>query len=247
MGICLLALLASPAVAQGTEPELVLSLRRDFGYGGFGEIQGTFSLTAKGPQDLTRVAFWMDDEVLSEATAAPWQVRFLTDNFAPGGHAMVAVGYTRSGQELRSNEIRTRFLSSEEAGKSTTRLIVTLLGGIFGLMALSALVTSLLSRRKGPAVAAGTPRNYGIAGGAVCSRCGRPFARHLWAPNMVVGKLERCPYCGKWGIARAASPTELAAAEAAELQDAGTTEPGPALSEKEQLQRDVEDSRFQDQ
>jgi len=33
----------------------------------------------------------MDDQVLGEVTAAPWQLRFLTDNFAPGSHTMVAV------------------------------------------------------------------------------------------------------------------------------------------------------------
>lgn len=246
IGICLIALLAPSAFAQGAQRELVLSLRRDFGYGGF-EIQGNFRLTASGPEDLTRVLFWMDDQVLGEVTTAPWQLSFLTDNFPPGSHTMVATGYTASGQEFRSNEIRTRFLSSQEAGKATTKLIVTLLGGILGLMALSALVSSLLFRRKGPALAPGTPRNYGLAGGAVCSRCGRRFARHLWAPNMITGKLERCPHCGKWGIVRAASRAELAAAEAAELRETATPEQAAALSAHDQLQRDLEDSRFQDQ
>jgi len=246
IAVSLMVLSAVPAFAQGPEPNLILGLRRDFGYGGFGEIQGNFRLTASGPDDLTRVVFWMDDQVLAEVTAAPWQVRFITDNFPPGSHTMTASGYTASGQELRSNEIRTRFLSSQEAGKATGQLVVTLLGGILGLMALSALVSALLFRRKGHTMSPGTPRNYGIAGGAVCSRCGRPFARHLWAPNMVMGKLERCPYCGKWGIVRAASRAELDAAEAAELV-AATPEQAQALSEHDQLQRDVEDSRFQDQ
>jgi hypothetical protein len=173
-------------------------------------------------------------------------LRFHTDNFPPGSHAMVALGYTEGGQELRSNEIRTRFLSSQEAGQATTRLIVTLLGGILALMALSALVSSLLFRRKAPTLAPGSPRNYGLAGGAICSRCGRPFARHLWAPNMLLGKLERCPHCGKWGILQAASRAELAAAEAAELQEIATPEQASAMSEHDPLQRDLEDSRFQD-
>jgi DNA-directed RNA polymerase subunit RPC12/RpoP len=245
--IVLVALLTAPTLGQGAAPELVLGLRRDFGYGGFGEIQGTFSMTISGPENLTRVVFWMDDRTLGEVTAAPWQLRFLTDNFAPGSHTLTATGYTGSGQELRSNPITTRFLSSQDAGKATGKLVVTLLGGIFGLMALSALVSSLLFRRKGGAPAPGAPRNYGLGGGAVCSRCGRPFARHMWAPNMVMGKLERCPYCGKWGIVRAASRAELAAAEAAELE--GVTSPGQAAAESgpDQLRRDVEDSRFQDQ
>lgn len=245
--IGLTALFGMAAAGQGTEAELVLGMRRDFGYGGFGEIQGNFRLTVSGPENLVRVVFRMDDQTLGEVTAAPWQLRFHTDNFAPGSHTLAATGYTASGQELHSNEITTRFLSSEDAGKATGRLVVTLLGGIFGLMALSALVSSLLFRRKGGAPAPGAPRNYGLAGGAVCSRCGRPFARHIWAPNMVMGKLERCPYCGKWAILRAASPAELAAAEAAELQTPAGPEQAGAAAAAGQLERDLEDSRFQDQ
>ena len=245
--LSLIVLLAASALAQGDQPALVLSLQRDFGYGGFGEIQGNFRVTASGPADLTRVVFWMDDQVLGEITAAPWQLRFITDNFPPGSHALAAVGYTADGRELRSNEIRTRFLSSEDAGQATTKLVVTLLGGIFGLMALSALISSLLFRRRAGTLPPGAPRNYGLAGGAVCSRCGRPFVRHLWAPNMITGKLEHCPYCGKWAIVRAASRAELAAAEAAELQAGATAQADAALPEQDQLQRDLEDSRFQDQ
>ncbi len=245
--ISLMALSAAPVLGQGDQPQLTLGLRREFGYGGFGEIQGNFRLLASGPDDLTRVVFQMDGQTLGEVTAAPWQLRFHTDNFAPGSHTLAVTGYTASGQELHSNEITTRFLSSEDAGKATGRLVVTLLGGIFGLMALSALVSSLLFRRKGGVTAPGAPRNYGLAGGAVCSRCGRPFVRHIWAPNMITGKLERCPYCGKWAIVRAASRAELAAAEAAEL--AGSAGPQEATPESgpDPLRRDIEDSRFQDQ
>ena len=247
MVILLMALSIAPVLGQGADPELELGLRRDFGYGGFGEIQGTFSLRASGPENLTRVVFWIDDQKLGEVTAAPWQLRFLTDNFAPGSHTLSATGYTGSGQELHSNEIRTRFLSSQDAGKATGRLVVTLLGGIFGLMALSALVSSLLFRRKTARLGPSAPRDYGLAGGAVCSRCGRPFARHLWAPNMLMGKLERCPYCGKWGIVRAASLAELAAAEAAALEGIAGSDQAAPESGPDQLRRDIEDTRFQDQ
>jgi DNA-directed RNA polymerase subunit RPC12/RpoP len=242
-----MALSAASALGQGAEPELVLSLRRDFGYGGFGEIQGTFSMSVVGPDNLTRVVFLVDDQAVGEVSKAPWRLQFHTDNYAPGSHTLVAIGYTESGQELRSNEIRTRFLSSQDAGKVTTRLIVILLGGILGIMALSALLSSLLFRGRGHASSPGVPRNYGLAGGAVCARCGRPFARHAWAPNMLIGKLERCPYCGKIGIVRAASRAELAAAEAAEAGGTTAPEQATAASGPDQLRRELEDSRFQDQ
>jgi len=241
---CLLSL---PVCAQGTMPELILGNSRLFGYGGFGEIQGTFRLSVSGPENLSRVVFEIDGQPMGEATRPPWQLQYLTDNFASGSRTLTATGYTATGQALHSNEIRTRFLSSQQAGQATTRLVVVLLGGILGLMALSALLSSVLFRRKGHALAPGTPRNYGLAGGAVCSRCARPFARNVFAPNILAGKLERCPYCGKWGIVRAASRAELAAAEAAELAGAATPEQAAAQAGPDQLRRDIEDSRFQDQ
>jgi hypothetical protein len=56
-------------------------------------------------------------------------------------------------------------------------------------------------------------KQYGFAGGAVCSRCRLPFSRSTFSPNLLVGKLERCPHCGKWGIARRATAMELEEAE----------------------------------
>lgn len=232
--------------AQATEPLLTLGLRRDFGYGGFGEIQGLFRLWVSGPEDLERVAFFLDEMQIGEATEPPWQLQFHTDSYPPGSHTLFAIGRTKAGRELRSNEIRARFLSADEAGGATARIIVILLGGILGLMAFSFVVTMALSRRKPHGTIAGMPRSYGIAGGAICPSCGRPFARHLWAPNLLMGKLERCPYCGKWAVVRAATKAELAAAEASE------PESGPASSQitpstvEDRLRRDLEDSRFSD-
>lgn len=87
------------------------------------------------------------------------------------------------------------------------------------------------------------PGNYGLAGGAVCPRCGRAFARNLLSPNLVVGKLSRCPHCGKWSIVAAASPEMLAAAEAAQPKDAETAT--TTLSPAEKLRRQIEDSKFE--
>ncbi|HOU24591.1 MAG TPA: hypothetical protein PLN42_10125, partial [Anaerolineae bacterium] len=78
----------------------------------------------------------------------------------------------------------------------------------------------------------------------ICLRCGRPFARHLFAPNMITGKLERCPHCGKWAIVSARSPAELAAAQATELASAAGA---VVLDDEAALKHDLEDSRFQDE
>ncbi|MBM4430067.1 MAG: hypothetical protein FJ026_06930 [Chloroflexi bacterium] len=247
--LCALFLIALllPAVVQAQEPQLTLRLRRDFGYGGFaGEIQGVFRLLVSGPQDLQRVSFFLDGQLMGEVSQAPFELLFTTDQFAPGSHTLVAVGYTAGGLELRSNEVHSYFLTSEEAGRATGRLIIGLLGGVGGLMALAFLITSLLSRGKQPSVEPGQPRQYGLAGGAICPRCRRPFSRNWWSPNLVLGKLERCPFCGKYSLVQRASTEALAAAEAAELQTAGTPQEAPALTEEERLRRALEDSRFRD-
>lgn len=246
---CLLSLICTARLsAQGDQPQLKLGLRRYFGYGGFkGDIQGTFRLTASGPTDLNRVVFLLDGQPMGEVGEPPFQLQFETDAFAPGPHSMVALGYTASGTELRSSEQRAIFLTAEEAGRATTSTILPLVGGIVGIMLLSYAITYFASfRRKGSLPSAGAPHHYGISGGAVCPKCRRPLALHWWTPHLGFGKIERCPYCGKWSLLRAASPAELAAAEAAEREGSAPGAPLPASRSAEDLRRELDDSRFED-
>ncbi|MBC7261921.1 MAG: Ig-like domain-containing protein, partial [Chloroflexi bacterium] len=165
--VLLFVLLTVPS-ARAEEPQLILRLRRDFGYGGFGEIEGRFTLSASGPQDLTRVIFYLDDEPVAEVSQAPFQWQFHTGNFPPGVHTMYAVGYTHDGQELRSNALQVRFLTAAESRQAMSRLLVTLLGAIAGITVLSAAVTFLLSGGRSRPHPSGIPQNYGLFGGAIC-------------------------------------------------------------------------------
>jgi len=198
-------------------PQLRLSLRREWGYGGFGgQIQGHFSVRAAGPEDLQQVVFYLDDEVLGTADAPPFRVRFVTDAYPLGPHRLSAVGYAAEGRELRSNTLEVTFVSAEQGWREAGRMLLPVLGVVLGALLLSGLAVYLGERKRSPAPP-GTPRAYGIFGGAVCPKCGRPFGRHWWAPNMLTAKLDRCPHCGGWSLARAASPEALRAAEEAEL------------------------------
>ncbi|MDR3573947.1 MAG: hypothetical protein P4L50_08805 [Anaerolineaceae bacterium] len=93
----------------------------------------------------------------------------------------------------------------------------------------------------------GSAREYGIAGGAICPKCRRPFRLSLLDMNMGIGsKFTRCEFCGKWSVVHRLSLDELRIAEAAELADA---HPDPHVSEKsetEKLKDLVDESRFTD-
>lgn len=230
---------AHGALAQGGE--LALKLTRDWGYGGLsGDIQGTFSMKASGPSDLARVEFFIDDVQIGEATSAPFNLQFVTDNYPAGAHAMSAVGYTSAGQELRSQAIRATFVSKEAGNKAAMGIIVPLLAIIVGAMLLSFLV-SMISGRKARTMPPGTPRNYPLGGG-ICRGCGRPVAMQVLGLNVVAGKLQRCPYCGKWSVFRRVSLDQLRAAEQAELGAA--EERVPELGEEERLRKELDDSKY---
>lgn len=244
--VVFLLLLPSGWAAAQDESDLVVRLTRNFGYSsGTGKVQGTFTVKASGPQDLSRVIFFLDGEPMGELTQEPFHLRFSTDRYDLGAHILYAIGITAGGHELHSGEIHLQFVSAEEGWQAAMRFIFPLLALIFGLMIFS-YVVMFLTTGKTKNLPLGAPRNYGLAGGAICSRCQRPFPRHVLAPNLVAGKLERCPFCGRWSVVRARSQGELRAAEAAELEtDQDALQP-QALNEDERLRRDLEASRYHD-
>ena len=127
--------------------------------------------------------------------------------------------------------------------------MVLIFGGI-GAVFLLALVIYLLIQvlvfkrkptRKGQP---GETYSYGMLGAAICPKCGRPFSRHIWGLNMVVGKYDRCEHCGKWSITNRATPQELKAAEEAEIhaQAADQEDKHP----QELLKNALDDSKYMD-
>ena len=230
-----------------SETPITLSLAKNFGYNDFsGQIQGNFTLKAEGPQDLVRVIFLIDGQPMAETTQAPFKHNFNTDNYPAGVHSFIAQGYTASGQELISKEIRKEFISGSESRSQTAKIIIPVLGVVFGALLISALFSIRVGRKKLESLPPGAPRSYGALGGTICPNCERPFGMHIWGLNMLVGKLDRCPYCGKWSLVRHQSLEALHAAEQAELTAAQDNRQFQAPSDEERLHKDLEDSRFQD-
>jgi hypothetical protein len=88
------------------------------------------------------------------------------------------------------------------------------------------------------------PGNYGAAGGAVCPRCTFPYSRSVIAPNLLVGKLQRCPHCGKWAIVARASQQNLDEAEKRWYKEGTSSVETPSYEEK--TRQLLDDSRYED-
>jgi hypothetical protein len=242
LSILLVAALAGalPAHAQEGEPTLTFGLNKIFGYAMGSDIQGTFSLNAHNDEDFTQVVLLIDSQQVHVDDEAPFQIRFSTSDFTPGAHAIQLRGITIEGAEVSSRELVLNFLSSEQARAQTVDFVVPLLAVVLVVMVLSSVLPALLGRGR----RAFQPGSYGPAGGAVCSRCELPFGRSLFSANLLVGKLERCPHCGKWGLVRRASSIDL---DAAEARFAATHSEGTVQQEDEQehLRRMVDESRYE--
>lgn len=243
--ILILFLTVFPSWGQ-SEEELTLSLRRNFGYSsGTGKIQGTFTIKATAPEGIDYVIFQIDGDEIGSSETPPYEFRFRTDDYPLGIHTLSAIGFNQHGDEFSSNQVKVEFVSAETGWRSATSILFPLLGVIFGGILLSYIIPNLYSRRSKSEIPLGAPRSYGLLGGAVCPKCGRPFARHIWGFNLGVGKYDRCPHCGKWSLVRRAFPEELRAAELNELDLVNHRELN-SPSEEENLLKELDDTRYDD-
>jgi rRNA maturation protein Nop10 len=228
-------------LAQSEEADLQLRLRRTFGYQAENKIQGRFTLDVSGEVDLIEVAYWIDGGLLATVTAPPFRASFSTGDYAPGAHKIRAVGIGNTGESLESQVVRVTFITAEEGWQSAGRIAAWILGLVVALMLLGAIGMGMVLRGR-RRFELGV---YGAAGGAVCRRCTFPFARHMLAFNLLIGKLERCPHCGRIAIVPRASRMDLEQAEARYRADRQEGQREIHREAKEYQQR-LEDSRFED-
>jgi hypothetical protein len=237
--VVFLGTLLVPVSVLAQQKNLDIRFTRDWGYGAGGQIQGRFSLRVDGPDDIVKVDFMIDGEVVHTAIEPPYRYQFHTDDYSPGVHTLTAVGYKADGTTLNGVEFTRQFLSADEARSATMKIIVPILV-IVGIATLAGtLVPFFMSRGK-----EFKPGNYGPAGGAICPRCTFPYSRNVMAPNLLVGKLQRCPHCGKWAIVPRASQVELHAAEERWAKEGVSSVIAP--SEDEKRHQMIDDSRFED-
>jgi hypothetical protein len=245
--LCVLCGSTIPVLAQ--DSELTLYVRRNVGYSGGSQIRGSFRMEVSGPEELTSVTFKIDDKEIGVVATPPFRINFNTVDYALGWHDLSAVGRTADGRTLTSNVRRFEFVSSEEEWAAVRRIVIPMFS-LVGVALLAALGIPFVMTLTGKetTVPLGAPRRYGITGGTICSKCGRPFAIHWWGLNVsFAGKFDRCDHCGKWSFVRRVSIEKLREAEAAELKMARPESPIPEPSPEEKLKQQLDDSRFFDE
>jgi hypothetical protein len=222
---------------QENEPSLRINIDRQVGFSLGGRIQGTFQISANGPPELSRVQFLIDGQLLGEDLSAPYEIRLQTSNYSAGGHTLSAVGILDDGQTLESETLRRDFVSGNWVFFVLIVLILTIVA--------VRIIPAILSSRQSSEYSGG--QEYGYLGGAICQRCHRPFRLHYWSPRLLVGRLQRCPYCGKWQLARRASRDLLAEAERINKESAvEVSQTAKKTDDEDRLSRLLEDSRFED-
>ncbi len=244
---CLITIISTGLALAQSANQLQLGLSRDFGYGGFGnDIQGLFSMKIKNPpQNLVSVEFFIDTSLVGTDAESPFAVQFNTDSYPLGARTLRAVGTLSDGSTIDSNTIQSQFVAAGAGTQSILKFVLPILGLVVIMVIVSFVLPLILSKGKLSAMPLGTPRKYGIGGGAICPKCNRPFPLRLWFINLGRNKIDRCPYCGKWSFVRPRSGAELRQAEAAELSQAQT---GPTIggeTEAEKMKKELDNSRFQ--
>jgi hypothetical protein len=241
------ALISSPALAQTpATPEYRLNLSRDFGYGGGADIRGLFSVGVAGPEGIQSVTYRIDGELMATVSADPFKFQFNTSQYSFGWHDLAAEVTTSSGAVFVTPTRRMNFVTSAEESAAMKNIMLPMLGLVVGIFLIMILAQFVVFRKRNPnGVTPGTQRKYGIAGGSVCKKCGRPTPRHLFGFNVGLGKLDRCENCGRWSVMRAMPLDVLRAAEIAEKQSESSQSTVSEKSDEEKLKELVEKSKYE--
>lgn len=230
-------LLYQPVSAQ--ESEFTLYLRRDFGYGAGSSVRGRFTISLVGDESrVEAVTFLIDGESMAAVDGPPFRYQFHTDDFGFGVHRLTAEVRLADGSLQVTPGLQYNFISPKEERQQVTTIFVGIGGAILVATAVVALVQMVMMQGKN-----GRPRRYGLLGATICPKCGRPYPRHLWGMNLLVGRLDRCSHCGQWALTSRATPAALQMAEEMENQGANDGVELPDLSAD---RKSLEDTKFFD-
>lgn len=244
--IFIVLLVTQSSVVFAQDESYSVHLARNFGYGGGVNIRGTFTISLIGDESaVSMVRFIIDGETMAEVITAPFSFKFQTDDYGFGYHDLWAEVELKEGFAVKTAVVQYNFVSPEEERKQVGGVLGSILGAIVITFLVVGLVQGYMLKRSRKGLhQPGEPRNYGMMGGTICPKCGRPFSRHLWGLNLMAGRLERCDNCGKWVMTTRATPAALQAAEDAEMAELAADE--AVTMEVPDWDTSLDDTRYMD-
>ncbi len=117
LSVCLAVVSTASLVVA--KPSIDLSFEKNNGYGVGNSIGGVWTVEATVSADVQRVEFYLDGQLQSNDTSAPFSWQFDTSDYSPGSHAIKAVAYDSLGE--------TAFLQVERNFEETSTQTVTVI------------------------------------------------------------------------------------------------------------------------
>jgi hypothetical protein len=237
-----------PVLAQ--EGEYTLNVHKVFGYSSGSQLRGTMAMEVIGPEENVKsVTFMVDNKAISTDSEAPFSLNFKTTDYPTGWHELSASLQMKDSRTIITPVRRYEFATSQQEADTVQRVLFPILGLVLSITIIGLSAQFFFLRNKPVrSLPLGTPRAYGIYGGAICPHCQRPFPLHLWSINLgFQSKYDRCEFCGKWAVMKRASHDQLAQAEAAEMEKTQSNDTVRQVSEEEKLKAMIRDSRYTDE
>ena len=106
-----LLMVCSYTTILAQDESLQLSVRRTWGYAGFNkDINGHFSFSVRGPENLQKVQYLLDGEVVLEVSEPPFRFKLNTNDYENGVHTLKAVGILSDGTRISSKDFTREFV-----------------------------------------------------------------------------------------------------------------------------------------
>jgi hypothetical protein len=128
---CLLAV-SNGLGSVEAKPTLSVILYKDNGYSTGSDINGFFTVQTEVSRDVTRVEFYLDNQLEANVTTSPFSWPFNTNNYTLGLHTIKVVAYNAAGEEAAA-EIQRNFVEFPTlfVGVIIVVVIVSVVGAIF--------------------------------------------------------------------------------------------------------------------
>jgi hypothetical protein len=115
-------------------PTVSLHWYKNNGYGMGNDIGGQWTITADTSSDITRVEFYLDNQLQQNSTQTPFQWAFNTADYNLGTHTIKAVAYNAQGQTATAQANRN-FVEY-----SATNLFGIIIGVTVAIIAIAVIV-----------------------------------------------------------------------------------------------------------